>query len=274
MAMSAARGAVMASSSVRVSSGNRASPAQCTTPALLARPSAKAAFSYKRSTVVAQRSVVSVSATATAPAVGSDLSRDILTSKYDRSWSSFELGANPVYWEPAQPSAGEVVTIWFNPDMTQLEDTGNVAFNGGFNGPFMCGGEPRPMALKSRGSSAPPLYSIRVNVPKHASFLEFGFTDGVNWDEGYKLEIVPLPENIGRDLAYFNDKLATEMSVDGACDSAIFPDPAPLPLSCPMPGGVGLVGQSCDLDIVRGCTNPDDPDYNPMATEDDTTCSV
>ena len=58
---------------------------------------------------------------------------------------------------------------------------------GGFNGPFMCGGAPRGMAFKTRGDGNVPLYSIRINVPKHARYLEFGFTDGFNWDEGYKV---------------------------------------------------------------------------------------
>jgi len=259
----------MAASSVRVNSGNRASPAQRATPAMLARPSAKATFSCRRSAAVTQRSAMSVRAAATAP---TPLGAVKDYTKPD--WSSFEFGATPVFWEPANPTAGDILTIWFNPDLTVVEDTGSVAFNGGFNGPFMCGGAPRPMASKSRGTSAPPLYSIRVNIPKFASFLQFGFTDGTNWDEGYKLEVTPLPENKGRDLAFFNEGLSREMGVDGACEAAIFPDPAPVPLTCAMPGGMGLVGQSCELDVVPGCTDPDAPNFDPLANVEDSSCEL
>ena len=54
-----------------------------------------------------------------------------LARRYSKpTWTSFEFGATPVFWEPATPKAGEVMTIWFNPDMTVVEDTGSVAFNG------------------------------------------------------------------------------------------------------------------------------------------------
>ena len=35
-----------------------------------------------------------------------------------------------MFWEPANPTAGDILTIWFNPDLTVVEDTGSVAFNG------------------------------------------------------------------------------------------------------------------------------------------------
>lgn len=79
------------------------------------------------------------------------------------SWNAFELGTAPVYWEPEQPVAGETMTIWFNPELTPLREGDYCAFNGGFNGPFMCGGAPRGMAKKARGGGI-PLWSIRVNV--------------------------------------------------------------------------------------------------------------
>eukprot|EP00959_Pyramimonas_sp_CCMP1952_P430500 9016429-Pyramimonas_sp.AAC.1 len=41
------------------------------------------------------------------------------------------------------------------------------------------------------------------------------------------------------------------MGKEGACESAIFPDPMPVPLSCHIsPASMGLVGQSCELDSV------------------------
>jgi hypothetical protein len=161
------------------------------------------------------------------------------------AWADFEFGTSPVLWEPKQPKAGETMTVWYNPELTGLQNGDYVAFNGappplifpcaphqwvlasrappagcppraarvarllltaelslslslsvtshlslcpgGFNGPFMCGGAPRGMAFKTRGDGNVPLYSIRINVPKHARYLEFGFTDGFNWDEGYKV---------------------------------------------------------------------------------------
>lgn len=265
--LKASCGAVLAASNIRVSSGNRASPTQGASPALRARPSVKAAFFSKRGAVAARRAVVSVSAV-TAPAFG---------TKADYkcpNWSAFEFGSSPVLWEPATPKAGEIMTVWFNPDLTDIEDKGNIAFNGGFNGPFMCGGAPRPMASKSRGSAASPLYSVRIKVPKAASFLEFGFTDGQNWDEGYKVIVQPLKENKGRDVDWMSRMLTIELDVTGACDEAFFPDPAPVPLSCNMPGGMGLVGQSCELDVVAGCTDPDAPNYDPMATIDSGSCDL
>lgn len=40
-------------------------------------------------------------------------------------------------------------------------------FAGGFNQPFMCGGEPRAMLMKSRGQNDSPFYTIQICVPKH-----------------------------------------------------------------------------------------------------------
>lgn len=38
---------------------------------------------------------------------------------------------------------------------------------GGFNQPIMCGGEPRAMLQKVRGSADPPIYTIQICIPKH-----------------------------------------------------------------------------------------------------------
>lgn len=47
---------------------------------------------------------------------------------------------------------------------------------GGFNQPIMCGGEPRVMTKKERGSQCVPFFSIKINVPKHGKFLDFFLT--------------------------------------------------------------------------------------------------
>lgn len=229
--------------------------------------SARTAFNSTRSAGVARQSLKIVAA-ATVAAPKSEYAKP--------DWTTFEFGTSPVTWEPAVPKAGEVFTIWYNCDLTNLDDKKQdiIAFNGGFNGPFMCGGAPRGMAAKPRGIASSPLYSIRINVPIYAKFLEFGFTDGENWDEGYKVQVKQLPENEGRDMKFFNDGLAKEMGYEGACEAAIFPDPAPSMDRCMMPGGVGLIGQSCDLDVVPGCTDPEAPNYDPMATVDDATCEL
>jgi hypothetical protein len=49
------------------------------------------------------------------------------------NWSAFEFGSSPVLWEPATPKAGEIMTVWFNPDLTDIEDKGNIAFNGKYS---------------------------------------------------------------------------------------------------------------------------------------------
>jgi len=194
--------------------------------------------------------------------------------QYSRpAWNIFEMGMSPVYWEPATPKAGELMTIWFNPEFTALKDGDYVAFNGGFNGPFMCGGSPRGMATKARGEGA-PLYSVRIQVPRYAVFLEFGFTDGKNWDEGYTCAIESPKSLAGKDMDFYNNGLSGEMSADGACEAAIFPDPAPDALICMMPGGGGLTGQTCELNIIKGCTDPNAANYNPLATHDDNTCDI
>jgi hypothetical protein len=66
---------------------------------------------------------------------------------------------------------GEGLTLFYNPAATKLtpNDVFGVAFNGGFNQPIMCGGEPRQMTLQVRGSADPPIYSIRIRVPQHGA---------------------------------------------------------------------------------------------------------
>ncbi|KAK3427700.1 hypothetical protein EUGRSUZ_F03876 [Eucalyptus grandis] len=88
------------------------------------------------------------------------------------SWAMFELGRSPVYWKTMNglpPASGEKLKLFYNPAAAKLvpnEEFG-VGFNGGFNQPIMCGGEPRAMLRKDRGKADSPIYTIQICVPKH-----------------------------------------------------------------------------------------------------------
>ncbi|MCO5614214.1 hypothetical protein L7F22_068494 [Adiantum nelumboides] len=131
-------------------------------------------------------------------------------------WAEFEMGLQPVFWETQSgkpPTSGEEVTIFFNPTGTELVpnvDYG-IAFNGGFNQPIMCGGEPRIMTRRDRGPACDPFYSIKINVPVHALTLEFSFTDGKTWDGPYKLKF-QVPRNLKNQPLDFFNKHATGLS--------------------------------------------------------------
>lgn len=45
-----------------------------------------------------------------------------------------------------------------------------------------------------------------------------------------------------------------------------------LQVYCKMPSP--MLGQSCELDVVAGCTDPEAPNYDPMATMDDSSCDI
>ncbi|KAI5080731.1 hypothetical protein GOP47_0003914 [Adiantum capillus-veneris] len=193
-------------------------------------------------------------------------------------WSDFEMGFQPVFWETKSgeaPTSGEEVTIFFNPTASKLVpnmDYG-IAFNGGFNQPIMCGGEPRIMTRRDRGPACAPFFSIKINVPVHALTLEFSFTDGKVWDGPYKLKF-EIPKRLkNQPLEFFNKGLAEELSKDGACDSAIYPDAAFIESRCLFPASlIHEGGDRCDLDIFPGCMDPDSPNYDPLATIDDGSC--
>lgn len=57
-----------------------------------------------------------------------------------------------------------------------------VHFTGGFNQPIMCGGEPRAMLCKNRGSADDPIYSIQICIPKHGMCELCKFTHLVSLD--------------------------------------------------------------------------------------------
>lgn len=196
------------------------------------------------------------------------------------TWAEFELGVASVYWETATgspPTAGELLTLWFNPEGAALSpnETYGVAFNGGFNSPIMCGGEPRQMTRKSRGPKCTDFFSIRINVPKFAKTLEFSFTDGATWHGTFTLEL-QVPANLrSQPMSFFNEKLREELSADAACEAAIFPDSVYVQDRCLLPGGMAQEeAQSCALDIVPGCMDLGSPFYDPLATVDDGSCPI
>lgn len=47
---------------------------------------------------------------------------------------------------------------------------------GGFNQPIMCGGEPRVMTKKERGSQCVPFFYIKINLPRHGKSVDLVLT--------------------------------------------------------------------------------------------------
>ncbi|KAK6263494.1 hypothetical protein SCA6_018928 [Theobroma cacao] len=173
--------------------------------------------------------------------------------------------------------AGKKVKLFYNPAATKLvpnEEYG-IAFNGGFNQPIMCGGEPRAMLRKSRGKADSPIYTIQICVPKHAVNLIFSFTNGANWDGPYRLQFQVPKAWQNRAIEFFNQGLAEELSQEGACDRAIFPDTNIVVDGCVMIGNLSKEGgDRCSLDLVPGCMDPNSYLYNPLANVDDGSCLI
>nr|XP_027122712.1 uncharacterized protein LOC113739645 isoform X2 [Coffea arabica] len=196
------------------------------------------------------------------------------------TWAEFDLGRAPIYWKTMNglpPTAGEKLKVFYNPAANKLvpnEEFG-IAFNGGFNQPIMCGGEPRAMLQKVRGKVDPPIYTIQICIPKHALSLIFSFTNGTEWDGPYRLQIqVPRPWR-NRPIEFFTEGLAQELSRDGACEKAIFPDTNVVATRCAMIGNLSVEGgDRCNLDFVVGCTDPSSPLFNPLANVDDGSCPL
>lgn len=196
------------------------------------------------------------------------------------SWAMFELGRAPVYWKTMNglpPSSGEKLKLFYNPVASKLvpnEDFG-IGFNGGFNQPIMCGGEPRAMLKKARGKADRPIYTIQICIPKHAVNLIFSFTNGTEWDGPYKLQFQVPKAWRNKPIEFFNQGLAEELSKEGACDKAIFPDTNIVIDRCALIGNLTLEGgDRCNLDFVIGCTDPSSPLYNPLANVDDGSCPI
>ncbi|KAK7349133.1 hypothetical protein VNO77_06249 [Canavalia gladiata] len=196
------------------------------------------------------------------------------------SWAMFEIGRASVYWKTMNglpPASGEKLKLFYNPAATQLapnEEFG-IAFNGGFNQPIMCGGEPRAMLRKDRGKADSPLYTIQICIPKHALNLIFSFTNGVEWDGPYRLQFQVPNTFKNKPIDFFNKGLADELSKEGACEKAIFPDTSKVISRCAMIGNLSKEGgDRCDLNFVVGCTDPNSHMYNPLANVDDGSCPI
>ncbi|XP_061351297.1 protein POST-ILLUMINATION CHLOROPHYLL FLUORESCENCE INCREASE, chloroplastic [Gastrolobium bilobum] len=196
------------------------------------------------------------------------------------SWATFELGRSPVYWKTMNglpPTSGEKLKLFYNPAANKLapnEEFG-IAFNGGFNQPIMCGGEPRGMLRKDRGKADSPIYTIQISIPKHAMNLIFSFTNGEDWDGPYRLQFQIPKAFQNKPIDFFNEGLAEELSKEGACEKAIFPDSNMIITKCAMIGNLSKEGgDRCNLDLVPGCTDPSSPFYNPLANVDDGTCPI
>lgn len=194
------------------------------------------------------------------------------------TWADFEMGRSTVYWDTDNgrpPTSGQLLTIYFNPSASELTPNSEygIGFNGGFNQPIMCGGEPRVMTKKERGSLCDLIYAIKINVPVHALTLEFSFTDGTNWDGPYKLTM-EIPEKLkGLPQSYFDEGLAKQLAHEGACESAIYPEAVFVQDRCAFPAGmIQEGGDRCELDIVPGCTDPESPFFDPLANVDDGSC--
>ncbi|KAL6884503.1 hypothetical protein ACP4OV_010439 [Aristida adscensionis] len=214
-------------------------------------------------------------ATTTAPAAPVQQDKEVSLP----TWAEFELGRAPVYWKTANglpPSPGEGLTLFYNPAAAKLtpNEVFGVAFNGGFNQPIMCGGEPRQMTLQARGKADPPIYTIRIRVPQHAMSLIFSFTNGGEWDGPYTLKFrVPKPWQ-NKPPSFFNDGLADELNREGACDRAIYPDENIVITSCALEGYYEEGGDRCKLDIVSGCMDPNSHLFDPLAVVDDGSCPM
>ncbi|CAF2101162.1 hypothetical protein IGI04_020353 [Brassica rapa subsp. trilocularis] len=196
------------------------------------------------------------------------------------SWAMFEMGTAPVFWKTMNglpPTAGEKLKLFYNPAATKLtpnEDYG-VAFNGGFNQPIMCGGEPRAMLKKDRGKADSPIYTMQICIPKHAVNLIFSFTNGVDWDGPYRLQFQVPKRWQNKPIEFFNEGLAKELSQDGACERAIFPDSNIVATRCTMIANLTVEGgDRCNLDLVPGCMDTNSEHFNPLANVDDGSCPL
>lgn len=223
--------------------------------------------------IIKNNGTITAAAAVAAPAVMEDIKEYSLPT-----WAAFDLGRAPIYWKTFNglpPTSGENLKLFYNPAAKNLppnEEFG-IAFNGGFNQPIMCGGEPRAMLQKIRGKADPPIYTIQICVPKHAISLIFSFTNGSEWDGPYRLQFqVPKPWR-NKPIDFFTEGLSQELSKEGACDRAIFPDTNIIATRCAMIGNLSVEGgDRCDLDLVPGCTDPSSPLFNPLANVDDGTC--
>lgn len=269
--MAAAVAAVTSASQISSSSLASVSSINSTTAYFVGLPSRKYNQKKRKSVRLGRK----VTATAVVAAPSEEVKEYVLTS-----WAEFDLGRAPIYWKTMNglpPTAGEKLKLFYNPSATKLvpnEDFG-IAFNGGFNQPIMCGGEPRAMLCKTRGKADSPIYTIQICIPKHAMNLIFSFTNGTEWDGPYRLKF-EVPKNWrNKPVDFFNEGLAEELSREGACEKAIFPDTNIVVDRCALMGNLTLEGgDRCELDLVTGCTDINSPLYDPLANVDDGSCPL
>ncbi|KAL0441637.1 UNVERIFIED_CONTAM: hypothetical protein Sradi_0102600 [Sesamum radiatum] len=292
--------ATAATSASLLNSSKQIPPASGRIPAAssLGAPLRTHCYPIKKRLTKINRKVIAAASVAAAPV--EEIKEYVLPT-----WAEFDLGRAPVYWKTMNglpPTAGERLKLFYNPAATKLapnEEFG-IAFNGGFNQPIMCGGEPRAMLQKLRGKADPPIYTIQICIPKHgilltetylnslgmymyynpSDFLKFpalslifSFTNGTEWDGPYRLQFQVPRAWRERPIEFFTEGLAQELSKEGACEEAIFPDTNVVITRCAMIGNLTLEGgDRCNLDLVLGCTDPSSPMFNPLATVDDGSC--
>ncbi|PKU72344.1 hypothetical protein MA16_Dca006344 [Dendrobium catenatum] len=143
-----------------------------------------------------------------------------------------------------------------------------------FYQPIPYSGEPRVMRIKERGEADLPIYTIKIQAPKYAVSLIFSFTNGVEWDGPYKLQFQVLKKWRNKPITFFNEGLAEELSKEGACEGAIFPDSHVIIESCKIDDLYLEGGDRCKLDLLMGCMDPNSPLYDPFANVDDGSCPV
>jgi len=255
----------------------RSSPSCCTSASI---SNANTFMGATLRSVSKKRNVSNVITRVSAAAVATPAVQEEVQECTLPTWASFDLGRAPVYWKTENgllPTSGEKLTIFYNPSAKKLapNDEFGIAFNGGFNQPIMCGGEPRKMLKKARGKADLPLFSIKIVIPKHAMNLIFSFTNGSDWDGPYKLQFQVPKAWRNKPPEFFNEGLAEELSKEGACEQAIFPDTEIISNRCVISSNLSSEGgDRCDLALVPGCTDPSSPEFNPLANVDDGSCPL
>ncbi|CAI0391880.1 unnamed protein product [Linum tenue] len=158
----------------------------------------------------------------------------------------FEMGRAPVYWKTMNglpPSSGEMLKLFYNPAAKKLTPSEE--------------------------------FGIAFNVLTAAVNLIFSFTNGVDWDGPYRLQFQVPKAWRNKQIEFFNEGLAQELSQEGACERAIFPDTEVVSTRCAMIGNLSIEGgDRCNLDLVEGCMDPSSHLYNPLANVDDGTCPI
>jgi len=213
------------------------------------------------------------------------------------SWTDFEAGisAAPVHWRPTDESAGgnglveqrssdvitagETFTLYYNPRgkcTTPLDlapgadpeaapvEACDVFFYAAFNGPLMTGsGLPQMKPLPNRPASS-PIYAVSVTAPRHGVWMQFGFSNGSEWDEGYAIPF-RTPEEFTkpypRTSEFYKKGLAQELLE--LTENNIFPG---MGLNNPDRCVIPKYGASCPINVVDGCMDPGSPNFDPLAT--------